>query len=96
LRAHGLILMVVRELTMLAPYGADGDEGNGVFDADLREKLTRLPHPYVSIHSGTFDGPEKMSLRMTLSTTGWIRARPGESQLGLSADELQVPENALA
>jgi hypothetical protein len=39
-RAHGLLPVVVRELTEPTPYGPDGDEGDGC-DADLEEKLMR-------------------------------------------------------
>jgi hypothetical protein len=39
-RAHGLLLVIVRELTEPTPYGPDGDEGDGC-DADLEEKLMR-------------------------------------------------------
>ena len=38
LRAHGLLPVLVRELTEPTPYGPDGDEGDGC-DADLEEKL---------------------------------------------------------
>ncbi|KAI9452258.1 Fes1-domain-containing protein [Russula earlei] len=110
LRAHRLLPVVVRELTEPTPYGPDGDEGNGR-DADLEEKLTRcvrlpglsfffsllcllcrLLHTYVSAHNGAFDGPETNSLGAFLSAR---RAKPGEGELGLDADELQVLENAL-
>ena len=40
LRAHGLVPVLVRELTEPTPYGPDGDEGDGC-DADLEEKLIR-------------------------------------------------------
>ncbi|KAH9984772.1 hypothetical protein BJV77DRAFT_163980 [Russula vinacea] len=40
LRAHGLLPVLVRELTEPTPYGPDGDEGDGC-DADLEEKLIR-------------------------------------------------------
>ena len=40
LRAHGLLPVLVRELTEPMPYGPDGDEGDGC-DADLEEKLIR-------------------------------------------------------
>ena len=40
LRAHGLLPVLVRELTEPTPYGPDGEEGDG-FDADLKEKLIR-------------------------------------------------------
>jgi hypothetical protein len=39
-RAHGLLPVIVRELTEPTPYGPDGDEGDGC-DADLEEKLVR-------------------------------------------------------
>ncbi|KAF8498162.1 Fes1-domain-containing protein [Russula emetica] len=39
-RAHGLLPVIVRELTEPTPYGPDGDEGDGC-DADLEEKLMR-------------------------------------------------------
>ncbi|KAH9964825.1 armadillo-type protein, partial [Russula dissimulans] len=98
LRAHGLLPVLVRELTEPTPCGPNGDEGNGGFDADLQEKLTRLLHTYVSAHSGTFDEVEKKSLRTFLSATRRARAGPGksESELGLGADELQLLENAVA
>ena len=38
LRAHGLLPVLMRELTEPTPYGPDGDEGDGC-DADLEEKL---------------------------------------------------------
>jgi len=41
LRAHGLLPVLVRELTEPTPYGLNDDKGNGSFDADLQEKLTR-------------------------------------------------------
>jgi len=96
LRAHGLLSALVRELTEPTPYGPNGDEGTGGFDADLQEKLARLLHTYVSAHSGTFDDVEKKSLRTFLSVTRSAQDRPGESELGLGADELQTLENALA
>ena len=40
LRAHGLVPVLVRELTEPTPYGPDGDEGDGC-DADLEDKLIR-------------------------------------------------------
>ena len=40
LRAHGLLPVLVRELTEPTPCGPDGDEGDGC-DADLEEKLIR-------------------------------------------------------
>jgi hsp70-interacting protein len=111
--AHGLLPVIVRELTEPTPYGPDGDEGDGC-DADLEEKLMRcvlwfkvsyvslidkvlmiwicrLLHTYVSAHNGTFDDPEKNSLRTFLDAR---RATPGE--LGLGADELREIRNALA
>lgn len=39
-RAHGLLPVIIRELTEPTPYGPDGDEGDGG-DADLEEKLMR-------------------------------------------------------
>jgi hsp70-interacting protein len=39
-RAHGLLPVIVRELTEPTPSGPDGDEGDGC-DADLEEKLMR-------------------------------------------------------
>ncbi|KAI0252250.1 nucleotide exchange factors-like protein [Lactifluus subvellereus] len=91
LRAHGLLTALVRELTTPTPCGADGDEGENC-DADLAEKLTRLLHTYVSAHCGTFDGPEKDSLRTFLDAR---RAAQGEGELGLGADELQALESAI-
>jgi hypothetical protein len=40
LGAHGLLPVLVRELTEPTPYGPDGDKGDGG-DGDLEEKLTR-------------------------------------------------------
>ena len=40
LRTHGLLPVLVHELTEPTPYGPDGDEGDSG-DADLEEKLTR-------------------------------------------------------
>ncbi|KAI0000793.1 armadillo-type protein [Russula compacta] len=91
LRAHGLLPVIVRELTEPTPYGPDADEGDGR-DADLEEKLTRLLYTYVSAHDGTFDGPESKSLRTFLDAR---RATSGEGVLGLGADELQALRNAL-
>jgi hypothetical protein len=91
-RAHGLLPAIVRELTEPTPYGPDGDEGDGC-DADLEEKLMRLLHTYVSAHDGTFDDPEKSTLRTFLDAR---RATSGESELGLGADELREIRNALA
>ncbi|KAI0287416.1 hypothetical protein BC826DRAFT_1044638 [Russula brevipes] len=91
LGTHGLLSVLVRELAEPTPYGPDGDKGDGG-DADLEEKLTRLLHTYVSAHNGTFDGPERNTLRTFL---GSRRAAQGEGKLGLGADELQVLENAL-
>jgi hypothetical protein len=48
---------------------------------------------YVSAHDGTFDDPEKNSLRTFLDAR---RAAPGEIELGLGADELREIRNALA
>ncbi|KAF8462499.1 hypothetical protein DFH94DRAFT_686880 [Russula ochroleuca] len=92
LRAHGLLPVLVRELTEPTPYGPDGDEGDEC-DADLEEKLIRLLHTYVSAHNGTFDGPEKNSLRTFFDAK---RVTPGEGELGLGADELRGLRNALA
>ena len=39
-RAHGMLPVIVRELTEPTPYGPDGDEGDGC-DVDLEEKLMR-------------------------------------------------------
>ena len=36
LRAHGLLLVLVRELTEPTPYGLNNNKGNGSFDADLQ------------------------------------------------------------
>lgn len=47
-RAHGLLHVIVRELTEPTPYGPDGDEGDG--DADLEERLMRcvlMIHEYL-------------------------------------------------
>ena len=111
LRAHGLLPVLVRELTEPTLYGPDGDEGDGR-NADLEEKLIRcvrrfdyvcmfvslncwacrLLHTYVSGHGGTFDAPEKKSLRTFLDDR---RGMPGEGELGLGTDELRELENAL-
>jgi hypothetical protein len=50
-------------------------------------------HTYVSAHDGTFDDPEKKLLRTFLDAR---RVTPGESELGLGADELREIRNALA
>jgi len=122
LRTHGLLPVLVQELTEPTPYGPDGDEGDGC-DADLEEKLTRsriktptfdsfqnkisvllmmsldffffcrLLCTYVSAHDGTFDGPEKVSLRTFLESRE-VSGSQGEIP-GLSADELQALEIAL-
>ena len=120
LRTHGLLPVLVQELTEPTPYGPDGDEGDGC-DADLEEKLTRsriktptfdsfqniisvllmssdfffcrLLCTYVSAHDGTFDGPEKVSLRTFLESREDSGSR-GEIP-GLSADELQALKIAL-
>lgn len=47
----------------------------------------------MSAHDGAFDEPEKNSLRTFLDAR---RATPGESELGLGADELREIRNALA
>jgi hsp70-interacting protein len=119
LRTHGLLPVVVRELTEPTPYGPDGDEGDGC-DADLEEKLTRfvstprhwpffcspfmiqflnircsdcrLLHTYVIVHGGTFDGPEKKSLRTFVDSK---IAMAGSGETGLSAEELRALKNAL-
>ncbi len=39
-REHGMLPVIVRELTEPTPYGPDGDEGEGC-DVDLEEKLMR-------------------------------------------------------
>ena len=109
LHTHGLLPVLVRELTAPTPYGADGDVGENC-DADLAEKLTgcvhhntpraflivffcRLLHTYVSAHRGTFDGPEKDSLRTFLDAR---RATHCEGDLGLGIDELRALESAIA
>jgi hypothetical protein len=60
----------------------------------------RLLHTYVSAHGGTFDGPEKNSLRTFLDGARARRASTlgvvGELPVGLGADELRELENALA
>ena len=53
----------------------------------------RLLHAYVSGHGGTFDKPEKNSLRAFLDAR---RAAPSLGELGLGADELRELKNALA
>lgn len=92
LRTHGLLPVLVQELTEPTPYGPDGDKGDGC-DADLAEKLTRLLYTYVSAHAGTFDGPEKVSLRTFLESRE-VSGSQGEIT-GLSADELQALKIAL-
>jgi hypothetical protein len=47
LRAHGLLPVILRELTEPTPYGPDGDEGDGCADADLEEKLLMCVFPRV-------------------------------------------------
>ena len=49
-------------------------------------------HTYVSAHNGTFDGPEKTSLRTFFDAR---RVTLGEGELGLGADELRGLRNAL-
>lgn len=56
LRTHGLLPVLVRELTEPTPYGPDGDEGDGR-DADLEEKLTRF-----RIKTPTFDSFQNKSV----------------------------------
>jgi hypothetical protein len=55
--------------------------------------ICRLLHTYVSAHDGTFDEPEKSTLRTFLDAR---QATPGENELGLGADELREIRNALA
>ena len=62
-------------------------------DKCVHGRICRLLHTYVSAHDGTFDGPEKDTLRTFLDAR---RATPGESELGLGADELREITNALA
>ena len=50
-------------------------------------------HTYVFAHKGTFDGPEKNSLKAFLDAR---RATAGESELGLGPGELCEIGNALA
>jgi hsp70-interacting protein len=111
LHTHGLLPVLVRELTAPTPYGADGDVDENC-DTDLAEKLMRcvhhntpsrsfiivvvlcrLLHTYVSAHRGTFDGPEKDSLRTLLDAR---RATQCEGDLGLDIDELRALESAIA
>lgn len=47
----------------------------------------------MSGHGGTFDGPEKNSLRAFLDAR---RATPGLGELGLGADELRELKSAVA
>jgi hypothetical protein len=44
------------------------------------------------VHNGTFDGPEKKSLRTFLDSRS---ATAGEDLLGLGAEELRALRNAL-
>ena len=53
----------------------------------------RLLYTYVSAHAGTFDGPEKVSLRTFLESRE-VSGGQGETT-GLSADELQALKIAL-
>jgi hypothetical protein len=46
----------------------------------------------VSAHNGTFDGPEKISLRTFFDAR---RVTPGEGELGPGADELRGLRNTL-
>lgn len=48
-RAHGMLPVIVRELTEPTPYGPDGDEGDGC-DADLEEKLMRCVPGFNNIY----------------------------------------------
>jgi hypothetical protein len=49
-------------------------------------------HTYAIVHDGTFDGPEKKSLRTFLDSR---TAVVGEGELGLGAEELLALKNAL-
>jgi hypothetical protein len=49
----------------------------------------------VAVHGGTFDAPEKHSLRAFSDTKREVQ-REGGGGLGLGADELRVLESALA
>ena len=50
-------------------------------------------HTYVALHAGTFDAPEKKSLKAFLDAK---RASAGEGGMGLDADELRILESAAA
>lgn len=53
----------------------------------------RLLYTYVSAHDGTFDGPEKASLRALLESR---ETSGGQGVvMGLGADELKALKNAL-
>jgi hypothetical protein len=54
--------------------------------------VRRLLHTYAIVHDGTFDGPEKKSLRTFLDSR---TAVVGEGELGLGAEELLALKNAL-
>jgi len=52
-----------------------------------------LLYTYISAHDGTFDGPEKVSLRAFLESR---EASGGQDEvMGLGADELKALKNAL-
>ena len=53
----------------------------------------RSLHSYVSVHNGTFDGPEKNLPRMFFDAR---QVTLGEGELGLGVDEPRRLRNALA
>jgi hsp70-interacting protein len=111
LRAHGLLPVLVRELTEPTPYGPDGDEGDGR-DVDLEEKLIRCARlfdyvcMFVSLNSWVcrllhtyvsgHGGMFGAPEKKSLRTfLDARRGTPGEGELGLGADELRELESAL-
>jgi hypothetical protein len=73
-----------------SPYQSDPA---GLFFFFFSLLVLRLLHTYVSVHRGTFDGPEKDSLRTFL---GARRVAQSEGELEFGADELQALESAIA
>ena len=108
--AHGMLPVIVRELTEPTPYGPDGDEGDGC-DADLEEKLMRCVYYDSNYPSGIDDGICSLLYTYVSAHNGAFddaeknslrtfldarRTTSGESELGLGADELREIRNALA
>jgi hypothetical protein len=95
-RAHGLLPVIIRELTEPTPYGPDGDEGDGG-DADLEEKLMRcvlliqsiVMYP-LQINASIFAGccirmcrlmmGRSMVRRITLSERSWTLGGPRQAR----------------